>query len=171
MFSCVELFQEKEFRIPDDVDWKEQCKILLDILNQSEDSVPFRQPISILDVPDYPDNIVIPMDLQTVGKRLKVGNYATPTDFAKDVRLIFETNPNTKSRIVAMNCRLSILFEKHFRDILATYDYRRETIKIVSGSKDKDQVGNLNLYRSILMEIFITFNTFRSIYHQVHELE
>ena len=145
--SCI--FQEKENIAAEDVDWKEECKDLLDIWNQSEDSGPFRQSISILDVPDYLDSIAIPMDLQTVGERLEISHYATPTDFAKDVRLIFETNPNTKSRIVAMNCRLSILFEKHFRDILATYDYRRETIKIVSGRKDKDQEENLNLYSDI----------------------
>ena len=48
---------------------------------------PFRQSISIWDIPDYLDNIVIPMNLQTVGERLEVGHYATPTDFVKDVSL------------------------------------------------------------------------------------
>ena len=49
------------------VDWKEECKDLLVILNQSNDSDPFREPIDILYVPDYLDTIAIPMDLQTVG--------------------------------------------------------------------------------------------------------
>ena len=67
LFSCFELFQEMGNIAAENVDWKEQCKDLLVILNQSEDSGPFREPIDILYVPDYLDTIAIPMDLQTVG--------------------------------------------------------------------------------------------------------
>ena len=97
--------------------WKQQCKDLLETLNQSEDAGPFREPVSILDVPDYLQVIDHPMDLQTVREQLQVSNYATPSDFAKDVRLIFENsknyNTNKKSRIYAMTVRLSLLFEDH----------------------------------------------------------
>ena len=46
------------------VSWKEECKDLLEILNQSKDAGPFREPVSILDVPDYLQVIEHPMDLQ-----------------------------------------------------------------------------------------------------------
>ena len=71
------------------------------------------------------------MDLQTVREQLVVGNYATPMDFAKDVRLIFENsknyNTNKKSRIYAMTVRLSASFEEHIRGILASYKHRKNT--------------------------------------------
>ena len=109
--------------------WKQQCKDLLETLNQSEDAGPFREPVSILDVPDYLQVIDHPMDLQTVREQLQVSNYATPSDFAKDVRLIFENsknyNTNKKSRIYAMTVRLSLLFEDHIRNILASYKHRK----------------------------------------------
>jgi len=104
---------------------------LLDTLHQSEDAAPFREPVSILDVPDYLQVIDHPMDLQTVREQLQVSNYATPMDFAKDVRLIFENsknfNTNKKSRIYAMTVRLSASFEEHIRSILASYKHRKNT--------------------------------------------
>ena len=119
------------------VDWKEECKDLLEILNQSNDSDPFREPIDILYVPDYLQVIDYPMDLQTVGEKLVANNYATPSEFAEDVRLIFENskkfNPNTESRIYAMTDRLSFLFEEQFRTILSSYGGR----KTLAQSKSK----------------------------------
>lgn len=109
--------------------WKQQCKDLLETLNQSEDSSPFREPVNILEFPDYLQIIDHPMDLQTVREQLQVSNYATPMDFAKDVRLIFENsknfNTNKKSRVYAMTVRLSAVFEEHIRSILATYKHRK----------------------------------------------
>ena len=115
------------------VDWKEECKDLLVILNQSNDSDPFREPIDILYVPDYLDTIEHPMDLQTVEGKLEANNYATPSEFAKDVRLIVENskkfNPNRKSRIYKMTDRLSFLFEEQFRNILSSYGGRKTSVQ------------------------------------------
>lgn len=109
--------------------WKQQCKDLWDTLNQSEDAGPFREPVNILDEPNYLQTIDHPMDLQTVREQLQVGNYATPMDFAKDVRLIFDNsknyNTNKKSRIYAMTVRLSAIFEEHMRNILTSYKHRK----------------------------------------------
>ena len=117
--------------------WKEQCQNLLEILNQSEDADPFREPIDILYVPDYLQVIEHPMDLQTVREKLEANNYATPNAFAKDVRLIFENsrkfNTNTKSKIYGQTVRLSFLFEEYFLNILDTY----ETQKTTDGCKSK----------------------------------
>ena len=108
------------------------------------DSVPFRQPVNFELVPDYLRVVDYPMDLQTVGEQLQDGHYATPSDFAKDVHLIFENskkfNPNRKSRIYAMTDRLLILFEDHIRLILATY----ATQKTATGCKSKLFYFNLS---------------------------
>ena len=110
--------------------WKQQCKDLLDGLWQLEDAGPFKQPVNILDVPDYFQVIDHPMDLQTVREELEAGNYETPMDFAKDVRLICDNsknfNTNKKSRIYAMTIRLSAVFEEHIRPILASYKHRKD---------------------------------------------
>lgn len=101
-----------------------------------EDSEPFREPVSILDVPDYPQVIDHPMDLQTVGEQLQVSNYQTPMDFTKDMRLIFENsknyNTNKRSRIYAMTVRLSCRFEEHIKSILATYKHVKSTANSMS---------------------------------------
>lgn len=104
---------------------------MIETLCQSEDAGPFREPVSILDVPDYLQVIDHPMDLGTVREQLQVSNYATPMDFAKDVRLIFENskkyNTLKKSRIFAMTVRLSASFEEHIRGILASYKHRKSS--------------------------------------------
>ena len=108
---------------------------MLDILNQEEDSGPFRQPVNTSDVPNYVLVIDQPMDLQTVGEQLQDGNYATPNDFAEDVRLIFKNSrtfkKNRKSKMYAMTDRLSFLFEEYFHNILTSY----ETQKTAAGCK------------------------------------
>lgn len=70
---------------------------------QSEDSQPFREPVDTLEHPDYLQIIDTPMDLLTVKEQLLVGNYDTPSRFARDVRLIFQNsrnfNTNKRSRV------------------------------------------------------------------------
>ena len=118
------------------LNWKQQCKDLLDKLWQMEDSEPFREPVNILDVPDYLQVIDHPMDLQTVREQLQVNNYKTPMDFAKDVKLIFENsknyNTNKRSRIYAMTVRLSCRFEEHVRSILASYKHVKSAANSMS---------------------------------------
>ena len=122
--------------------WKEECKELLENLNRSKDSIPFRQPVDFEQVPNYLLVVDQPMDLQTVGDQLRDGHYATPTEFSKDVRLIFENSkkfkPNRNSMIYAMTDRLSILFEDQFHNILTSY----ETQKAAAGCKSKLFVFN-----------------------------
>ena len=101
--------------------WAEQCRNLLNILKQSEDSVSLRAPVNFEVVPDYLRVVDYPMDLQSVGERLRDGHYATPSEFAKDVRLIFvnskKFSSNKESLIYKMTDRLSLLFEDYFRHI------------------------------------------------------
>ena len=131
IFLTSLVFQEKEIIVAEDVDRKEECKNLLGTLNRSDDSIPFRQPVKLLNVPDYLQVIDQPMDLQTVGEKLQADNYATLSEFAEDVRLIITNSkkfrPSKTSVIYAMTDRLSILFEDHIRHILATYETRKTT--------------------------------------------
>jgi len=54
-------------------------------------------------VQDYRNIIDTPMDLSTVSETLVAGNYESPMQFAKDVRLIFINSkaytPNKKSQV------------------------------------------------------------------------
>ena len=139
-FIYAELFQGKE-----EIDWKKQCHNLLDSLNQSEDSRPFREPINISDLSDYLQVIKHPMDLQTVGVKLQGGHYATLTDFANDIRLIFENSQiyfnNKMSRIYSMTIRLSFLFEEQFRKIPSSCADRKMTVKSKSKSNGRFLFG------------------------------
>uniref|UniRef100_A0A452IGG0 Bromodomain and WD repeat-containing protein 1 n=1 Tax=Gopherus agassizii TaxID=38772 RepID=A0A452IGG0_9SAUR len=105
--------------------WKEQCKQLLSLIYEREDSEPFRQPVDLFSYPDYRDIVDTPMDFSTVKETLEAGNYTNPLEFYKDVRLIFCNSkaytPNKKSRIYSMTLRLSALFENHIKNIISEY--------------------------------------------------
>ncbi|KAJ8409680.1 hypothetical protein AAFF_G00217390 [Aldrovandia affinis] len=105
--------------------WKARCKELLDLVFQCEDSEPFRQPVDLQEYPDYRDIVDTPMDFGTVLNTLQAGNYESPIELCKDVRLIFSNSkaytPSKKSRIYSMSLRLSALFEEHVTAILADY--------------------------------------------------
>uniref|UniRef100_S4RM18 Bromo domain-containing protein n=1 Tax=Petromyzon marinus TaxID=7757 RepID=S4RM18_PETMA len=105
--------------------WKQQCRQLVSVILEREDSEPFRQPVDPIAYPDYRTIIPTPMDLGTVRERLREDTYHDPVDFCKDVRLIFSNakayTPNKKSRIYGMTLRLSALFEEHIRGIVSEY--------------------------------------------------
>uniref|UniRef100_A0A803T7D8 Bromo domain-containing protein n=1 Tax=Anolis carolinensis TaxID=28377 RepID=A0A803T7D8_ANOCA len=118
--------------------WKEQCKQLLSLIYEREDSEPFRQPVDLFSYPvssvmfwfrteDYRDIVDTPMDFSTVKETLEAGNYTNPLEFYKDVRLIFCNSkaytPNKKSRIYSMTLRLSALFENHIKTIISDYKF------------------------------------------------
>uniref|UniRef100_A0A8C3K959 Bromodomain and WD repeat-containing protein 1 n=1 Tax=Calidris pygmaea TaxID=425635 RepID=A0A8C3K959_9CHAR len=105
--------------------WKDQCKQLLNLIYEREDSEPFRQPVDLFSYPDYRDIVDTPMDFSTVKETLEAGNYTSPLEFYKDIRLIFCNSkaytPNKKSRIYSMTLRLSALFENHMKNIISEY--------------------------------------------------
>ncbi|XP_024885471.1 PH-interacting protein isoform X2 [Temnothorax curvispinosus] len=106
-------------------DWKLACRQLLESLWQCEDSIPFREPVDRLEHPEYYQIIDTPMDLRTVKEDLLGGNYETPVEFAKDMKLIFTNsrnfNTNKRSRIYSMTIRLSAMFEDHMHRILLNW--------------------------------------------------
>uniref|UniRef100_A0A8C4TVZ7 PH-interacting protein n=1 Tax=Falco tinnunculus TaxID=100819 RepID=A0A8C4TVZ7_FALTI len=128
--------------------WKKQCQELLNLIFQCEDSEPFRQPVDLLEYPvsilEQEDvhlgNYIIdtPMDFATVRETLEAGNYESPMELCKDVRLIFSNSkaytPSKRSRIYSMSLRLSAFFEEHISSILSDYKsalrfHKRNTIK------------------------------------------
>ncbi|KAL1788623.1 bromodomain and WD repeat-containing protein 1, partial [Sigmodon hispidus] len=107
-------------------DWRRQCKALLILIFQCEDSEPFRQPVDLVEYPDYRDIIDTPMDFGTVRETLEAGNYDSPVEFCKDIRLIFSNakayTPNKRSKIYSMTLRLSALFEEKMKKI--SFDFK-----------------------------------------------
>lgn len=80
-----------------------RCSDLVHQLWQSRDSEPFREPVDLLLHKDYTKSVDTPMDLGTVREQLEAGNYDSPVEFAKDVRLIINNsknfNTNKKSKV------------------------------------------------------------------------
>lgn len=50
----------------------------------------FEKPVPLSSFPDYTQKVKVPMDLQTVEKKVKSAAYGTPEDFEYDVLLIFQ---------------------------------------------------------------------------------
>uniref|UniRef100_A0A663FD02 Bromodomain and WD repeat domain containing 3 n=1 Tax=Aquila chrysaetos chrysaetos TaxID=223781 RepID=A0A663FD02_AQUCH len=105
--------------------WKEQCKQLLNLIYEREDSEPFRQPVDLFSYPDYRDIVDTPMDFSTVKETLEAGNYTSPLEFYKDIRLIFCNSkaytPNKKSRITSeFHFHLNFLNLKLLRNCMVT---------------------------------------------------
>nr|XP_056714892.1 bromodomain and WD repeat-containing protein 1 [Euleptes europaea] len=109
----------------DENSWKTQCMELVNLIFQCEDCEPFRQPVDLDQYPDYREIIDTPMDLGTVKETLEAGNYDTPMELCKDIRLIFSNaksySPNKRSKIYSMTLRLSALFEEKIRRILSDF--------------------------------------------------
>lgn len=83
---------------------------------------PFTTPVDAenLNLPDYHQIIKQPMDLGTVKKKLENREYATPEEFASDVRLIFSNcylynRPETD--VVSMCKKVEQLFENKYAKI------------------------------------------------------
>ncbi|CAL1275181.1 unnamed protein product [Larinioides sclopetarius] len=123
--------------------WRQQCAQLLTTFFQCDDSTPFRHPVNLIDYPDYRNIIDIPMDLSTVRERLNSNHYSNPTEFCKDMRLIFQNsrnyNTNKKSKIYSMTLRLSAMFEEHIRGIISDW---RSAVKYEEKIRNNQYVSN-----------------------------
>ncbi|GBF95611.1 hypothetical protein Rsub_08593 [Raphidocelis subcapitata] len=71
--------------------WHE-CYKVLDRCRRNQRAEAFKKPVDPirLKIPDYPTVVKNPMDLQTVGDKLKVRAYKEPGEFAADMRLIWD---------------------------------------------------------------------------------
>jgi histone acetyltransferase len=73
----------------DNVNFLTQCRNIIKKLNEHTNSWPFKRPVDKLQVPDYYDKILEPMDLQTLEKNLESGRYKKKEDFENDLKKIF----------------------------------------------------------------------------------
>lgn len=99
-----------------------QCIVLLRKLMRHKFGWVFNEPVDAekLELHDYHSIIKYPMDLGTVKERLMSNFYASPLDFATDVRLTFSNallyNPKTDD-VHAMALTLSALFEDSWQEL------------------------------------------------------
>nr|XP_020645039.1 bromodomain and WD repeat-containing protein 1 isoform X1 [Pogona vitticeps] len=134
----------------DENNWKKQCMELVNLIFQCEDSEPFRQPVDLDQYPDYREIIDTPMDLGTVKETLEAGNYDSPMELCKDIRLIFSNakayTPNKRSKIYSMTLRLSALFEEKMRRLLSDFrtgqKYNKRLRRNKRGSKYNRKLQN-----------------------------
>lgn len=103
-------------------DWKRDCRQLLEVLWNCQDSEPFRGPVDRIEHPDYDKIIDSPMDLGTVREELIGENYSSPIEFCKDIRMIFSNsrsyNTNKRSKVYVMTVRLAAMAEEHMKRII-----------------------------------------------------
>ena len=115
--------------------WKHDCNVMLNEMVQLPFSYPFREPVSEIQFPDYHRFVSTPMDLSTVRESLMIGDYSSPTDFEKDIRLIFKNskayNTEPRSKILAMTDKLEEWFNENFPEIIR--DYRKVRSKLAHG--------------------------------------
>lgn len=78
---------------------------------QCDDSSPFREPVDVIEHPDYSQIVDTPMDLLTIKEDLHGGNYNSPMEFINDIRLIFKNsknyNTNKRSRVSIPDGKIS----------------------------------------------------------------
>ena len=98
--------------------WDEAAKLLEKCRRHSK-AEPFKLPVDPvkLKIPDYYKIITKPMDLSTVGQKLKGGRYGHPREFADDVRQIWANcaryNP-PQTPVAKMGVTMSEYFEKNW---------------------------------------------------------
>ncbi|KAM4795606.1 bromodomain and WD repeat-containing protein 1 [Rhinophrynus dorsalis] len=113
--------------------WKIQCIELVNFVIECEDSEPFREPVDLEQYPDYNDIIDTPMDFGTIKESLTEGNYSTPLELYKDMRLVFSNakvyTPNKRSKIYSMALRLSALVDEKMKVIISEYKAAQKSKK------------------------------------------
>eukprot|EP01121_Diplochlamys_sp_Union-15-3_P019822 TRINITY_DN755_c0_g1_i1.p1 TRINITY_DN755_c0_g1~~TRINITY_DN755_c0_g1_i1.p1 ORF type:complete len:453 (-),score=74.87 TRINITY_DN755_c0_g1_i1:156-1514(-) len=95
------------------------CVELVDEMMYHNNAWPFNQPVDpiALGIPDYFDIIKRPMDLRTIKENLESGVYINVSNFAEDVRLVWQNaltfNP-PDSEIAVMGQKMSEYFEQRY---------------------------------------------------------
>ena len=83
----------------------------------------FAKPVDhvALNIPLYPTIVKIPMDLQTIERKLAANEYAELDDFATDVRLVFSNamlfNKNEQHQVHIAARKLSTFFELKYEEL------------------------------------------------------
>ncbi|KAK9721801.1 Transcriptional activator spt7 [Basidiobolus ranarum] len=81
-------------------------KIINELRNYTEHSLPFLNKVSKREAPDYFDIVKHPMDLGTMGKKLKTFQYKSKAEFTVDLNLIY-------ANCLAYNTDPASIYRKH----------------------------------------------------------
>ncbi|CAH8382788.1 unnamed protein product [Eruca vesicaria subsp. sativa] len=93
-------------------------RMLLKTMQDHGDAWPFKEPVDILDVPDYYDVIKDPIDLKTIAKRVESEEYYVTLDmFVADVRRMFN-NCRSYNSPETMYYKFATRLEAHFHSKL-----------------------------------------------------
>ncbi|ORY04517.1 hypothetical protein K493DRAFT_296956 [Basidiobolus meristosporus CBS 931.73] len=98
-------------------------KIVNELRNYTEHSLPFLNKVSKREAPDYFDIVKHPMDLGTVGKKLKTFQYKSKAEFATDLYLIY-------SNCLAYNTDPASIYRKH------AYAMKKKTSTLLANVPD-----------------------------------
>lgn len=63
---------------------------MLELMKKNQSSWPFREPVSLEDVPDYLSVVREPIDLKTIEKKLSNNEYKDREQFCEDILKIFK---------------------------------------------------------------------------------
>jgi len=118
----------------------QECANILKFFQSRPDADAFTEPVDweAFGLLDYPEIITHPMDLGTVQTKLEDGKYAAPSDFAKDMRLVWKnamTYNRPDSDIFETAEKLAKLFEKKIAKI------KQNRKKADSGAAAGDERG------------------------------
>jgi hypothetical protein len=114
----------------------EKCRQILKEVKDKDLGRFFAAPVDpvALGIPTYPDIITNPMDLGTIQTKMDANEIASPEEFARLVRLVFEnaitfnTLPDNVVHIAARN--LLIFFNQKFRSIDRVLDATKKSKKL-----------------------------------------
>ncbi|XP_076257590.1 bromodomain and WD repeat-containing protein [Rhynchophorus ferrugineus] len=133
----------RSWKSPDD--WKLEARTTLELMWQTDESLPFRSPVDKLKYPTYYEVIKSPMDLGTVREKLLNNQYEIPQQFYADMRLIFQNsrtfNTNRRSRIHVMTVHLSTMFEDHMKKILTSWRLCKKRQRRINSDSDGSDVS------------------------------
>lgn len=104
------------------VDEQKQCLSILSSLQRHKSAGPFLRPVDPikLGIPDYFSVIRDPMDLSTIDHNLRINFYHSTTQFAADIRKIWNNSylyNQRDSQIYNMTLEMDKYFEKKFKEM------------------------------------------------------
>lgn len=84
-------WNEEDYKnsVEDDKTFEEHCASIVEKLEKHKSSWPFKKPVDAEQVSDYYDVIKSPIDLETISKKIKNGDYKDVQTFEKDVLRMF----------------------------------------------------------------------------------
>jgi hypothetical protein len=124
-----------------------QCYKVLNNLKKHPNSVPFLEPVDPkkTGASNYFDVIKSPMDLSTVEKNLKSGEYQTPTQFHADINKIW-LNSYAYNDKTSKIYKITVEMEKHYKKIAELpkkHVVKEKIVKSVKAKINQQHEGDL----------------------------